>query len=344
MLGVAKGSREMQSTGLGEDIKVHLWVYNHPLFGISDQVAFFVMAFSQNGYEVTVGEHPRSDALNVVIENFSKETKETLQNFCRENHAKVAIIMTEHIDFISDKLFFHGEKLWTNSDYMHPTTQIIRLRNLISLQPFIKFFFVLGDLPELRNIEDVLTGIEVRKIPFPKLVLLDNSSSKPEFSFLFTGFHTEYRRNLMDALSGLDLEVRSPMGFVSHEKRDEMNAQAKLILNIPQRKGWRWLSSMRILAALTCGRATVSLGTNDTCEMSKCTYQIDIEQTGWSDLLASYVNDWQGLYEKAHADYTAMAVEFERKHPFPHDLMEFWAITDGISSRRASGSSGRGVI
>ncbi len=334
----------MHSTGLGGDIKVHLWVYNHPFFGISDQVAFFVMAFSQNGYEVTLGENPRDDALNVVIENFSIESKEKLQAYCKANRSRVAVIMTEHIDFVDRKIIVHGEPLWSQNDYMHPATQVNRLRNLFSLQPFIRCLFVLGDLPELRNIDEVLIGAEVRKIPFPRLDMVDTASSAPEYNFLFTGFHTEYRQKVMSALSGLDLEVRSPMGFVSHEKRDALNGEAKLILNIPQRKSWRWLSSMRILAALRCGRATVSLGTDDTCEMAKCTYQINIDEAGWTDLLTSYVDDWRGLYEKAHADYTAMAVEFERKHPFPHDLMQFWAITDGLSSKRNLGQAGQGVL
>ncbi|KQO79774.1 hypothetical protein [Rhizobium sp. Leaf262] len=323
----------MQSTHHNAKPKINLWVYNHPAFGISDQVAFFVSAFEQNGYEVDVSDRPNNAALNVVIENFAPHTKRVLMEFCNENSARVAVIMTEHIDFVGWKILIHGDPLWSQNDYMQPTTQVTRLRNLIALQPYLKCFFVLGDLPELQNIDEMILDVEVHKIPFPTMPVVQIEGRPPDCDLLFTGVLTDYRQSFLTGLSAMGLVIQSPPGFVSHEKRDEMNEQSKLVLNIPQRRSWRWLSSMRILAALRCGRATVSLGTNDTCEMAKCTYQIDIEKEDWRELLRSYVGDWRGLYERAHADYTAMAVDFERRHPFPHDMVEYWAITDRLSGK-----------
>lgn len=309
-------------------LKINLWTYNHPFFGISDQVSFFVMVFQRNGYDVTVSNSPSDESLNVVIENFDKDTQSTLIEFCRDRKFRVAVIMTEHIDFLDGNILIHGEKLWNTNDYMHPATQINRLRRLIALQPYLRCFFVLGDLPELKNIDKMILGVEVCKIPFPKLDIVETRDVVPESDLLFTGFQTEYRQSLLTNLSAFGLSIRSPSAFVSHEKRDELNQQSKLILNLPQRKSWRWLSSMRILAALRCGRATVSLGTNDTCEMSKCTYQIDIDNKGWKDELKSFVVNWRDLYEKASSDYATMVDDFEHRHPFPHDMIEYWAITD----------------
>ena len=90
---------------------IRLWIYNHPFVGIADQVEFFVAALKQTGYEVTVGSQPREDALNVVIENFSEEGRDTLILFCRSTGKKVAVIMTEHLDFKSGQLFIHGDPL-----------------------------------------------------------------------------------------------------------------------------------------------------------------------------------------------------------------------------------------
>jgi hypothetical protein len=324
-------------------INVHLWTYNHQMVGISDQVEYFRSAFAQNGYSATVGNQPHETALNVVIENFSFATSAVLSEFCERTGKRVAVVMTEHIDFVDGEILMHGEKLWNSNDYMHPASQVERLRNLVSVLKYIKIFFILGDLPELRNISDFMCGSNVRPIAFPRLHRV-GKMIEPKADLMFTGAVTQYRGSLLSYLRAMDLTVQHPSGLVDHDARDRLNRKSRLVLNLPQRKDWRWLSSMRIFAALRCGRATVSLGTDDTCEMAKCTYQINIDEAGWEELLTSYVNDWQGLYEKAHADYTAMAVEFERKHPFPHDLMEFWAITDGISTRRANGSSGRGVI
>ncbi|GGB12356.1 hypothetical protein GCM10011491_45280 [Brucella endophytica] len=310
--------------------KINLWVYNHPFFGISDQVAFFAAACEQNGYEVAVGDKPRHDALNVVIENFEPKTRNTLAEFCRNSQSRVAVIMTEHIDFMDPDIFIHGDPLWQQNDYMHPATQISRLRNLISLQPYLRCLFVLGDLPKLNNIDGMILGINVYNIPFPTIEMINTNDTTPKGELIFTGFYTDYRRSVLAGLSASGLAVHSPPGLVSSEARDKMNGQAKLALNIPQRKNWRWLSSMRILAALRCGRATVSLGTKDISEMAKCTYQIDLDKDDWKDVLKSHVGNWRGLYEEAHSNYTAMADDFARRHPFPHDIMEFWALTNRL--------------
>lgn len=313
------------------------------MVGISDQVEYFRSAFTQNGCSVTVGNQPHETALNVVIENFSSTTSAILAAFCERTGKRVAVVMTEHIDFVDGEILMHGEKLWNSNDYMHPALQVGRLRHLVSIQKYIKAFFILGDLPELKNISDFMCGIKVWPIAFPRLQRV-SKMIEPRADLMFTGAITQYRGSLLSYVRAINLKVEHPSGLVDHDARDRLNRNSRLVLNLPQRKDWRWLSSMRIFAALRCGRATVSLGTDDTCEMAKCTYQINIEEAGWEDLLTSYVDDWWGMYDKAHADYTAMAVEFERKHPFPHDLMQFWAITDGLSSKRNLGQAGQGVL
>jgi hypothetical protein len=107
-----------------------------------------------------------------------------------------------------------------------------------------------------------------------------------------------------------------------------MNRSAGVVLNIPQRKDWRWLSLMRIVAALRCGRATVSLGTQDESQIAACCHQLDIEDCRWPLALKELIDGWPFLYQTAQERYLAMAEEFESAHGFPHDMTEFWAITD----------------
>jgi hypothetical protein len=312
---------------------VHLWIYNHSFFGISDQIEYFAGAFRQNGYSVSVGREPSDTALNVVIENFSVQTRTALIDFCSRTRKRVAVIMTEHIDFVERRIFIHGDPLWSDNDYMHPATQFERLKCLMSCQPYIKFFMVLGDLPELRNFSEMMIGADVRTIPFPRIDRVGtktDAEAPPKNDLLFTGYVTEYRETLLPKSASLGFLVASPRRFVSRKQRDQLNRSAKIVLNIPQRESWQWLSLMRIVAALRCGRATVSLGTNDTSQIAACTYQLDLGSSNWKGELRTHVSNWTTAYDKMYDGYCRLAQEFEQEHPFPHDMMDYWAITDRV--------------
>lgn len=317
---------------------VHLWVYNHPIYGIGDQIEYFWRAFRQHGYPVSIGRKPAESALNVVIENFSVQSRNTLADFCTRTKKRVAVIMTEHIDFVGRRILIHGDPLWSDNDYMHPATQVERLKWLMSCQPFIKFFMVLGDLPELKNFNKLMIGAETRAIPFPTIEHLgpkERRDSQLRHDLLFTGFATEYRERILPEVKALGFSVLFPRKLVSRKQRDSLNYSAKIILNIPQRQNWRWLSLMRIIAALRCGRATVSLGTSDTSRIAACTYQLDILNNDWQDKLGFYVADWPAAYDQMYESYCGLAKEFEEQHRFPHDLMEYWAITDRVRTQHA---------
>ncbi|HEX7684650.1 MAG TPA: hypothetical protein VF446_14150 [Trinickia sp.] len=316
---------------------IHLWIYNHPFYGISDQVEFFVAALTQNGYTVTVGRKPNASVLNVVIENFSPETRDTLIEFCRSTKKRVAVIMTEHLDFEEGEIFIHGSPLWSDNDYMHPTVQVRRIVSLLDCLPYIRCMLVLGDLPELKNVSAMLPGVDVRAIPFPRLERVGDAqlAAAPADDLLFTGIMTDHRAELFTQLKRSNLSIAFPKKFVSRKARDALNRSAKIVLNMPQRRDWRWLSLMRIVAALRCGRATVSLGTGDDSKIAACTYQLDLSEEAWMASLTDHVGHWADRYRTAYANYMGMAEAFERARPFPHDLFDYWSITDRIGRRPA---------
>jgi|CXWL01.1.fsa_nt_gi hypothetical protein len=318
---------------------IHLWVYNHSFVGIGDQVSFAVMAFRQHGYPVSVGRQPRHSSLNVVIEGFSSEnSRDVLVEFCRSSRKRVAMIMTEHIDVEHRRIFFHGAPLGSENDYMHPAAILARIKHLLECIPYLRSFFVLGDLPELRNISTMLPGLDVRAIPFPHL---DGFSSKdtdrccePVNDIVFTGAMTEYRFKLLALLEAGRLSVACPRGFVSRNRRNAMNRSAKVIVNIPQREGWQWLSLMRIVAGLQTGQTTISLGTSDTSKIASCCTQMDIRKQDWISELKQCVDDSKSLFYRNAMNYSVMAKKFEQERPFPHDVFEYWAITDRVCSER----------
>ncbi len=314
---------------------IHLWVYNHPMVGISDQVSFFIMAFQQHGYTVTLGRRPHQSSLNVVIENFSPQSRDVLWEFCQSSKKRVVVIMTEHLDFEHGQIFFHGFPLGSENDYMHPATVLTRVKHLLESLPYIRGIFVLGDLPELRNISAMLPGLEVRAIPFPSLESVTipgvDIASEPTNDLVFTGVETGFRGKVLKLLTTQCFSVAYPNSLVSRCRRNALNRSSKLILNIPQREGWQWLSLMRIVAGLQAGRATISVGTQDTSQIASCCTQLDLRRDEWIRELQQCVADWRSLYLRDIESYSLMAKAFEEEHPFPHDVLEYWSITDRVS-------------
>ncbi len=241
--------------------------------------------------------------------------------------------MTEHLDFQHGQVYFHGAPLGSQNDYMHSTTILTRVKHLLECLPYLRCFFVLGDLPELRNMSTMLPGLDVRAIPFP--VLDSGSSDAVGASFdtvhdlVFTGAVTEYRVKLLSLLEAEGLSVVCPQRFVSRKRRNAVNRSGKVIVNIPQREGWQWLSLMRIIAGLQTGRATISLGTQDASRIASCCTQLDIRDHDWVRKVKQCVDDWKSLYIRDFRSYAAMAQRFEREKLFPHDVIEYWSTTEG---------------
>jgi len=313
---------------------IHLWVYNHSFLGISDQVSFAIKAFQQHGYAVSLGRRPRLSSLNVIIENFSSDNRDVLLKFCRSSKKRVVVIMTEHVDFEHGQIFFHGAPIGSQNDYMHPSLIMERTIHLLECLPHIRCLLVLGDLPELRNFTTLLPGLDVRHIPFPGLDEVPIQDVKRTAhmvnDLVFTGLLTEYRLEILDTLKKRGLSVVCPKAMVPRKRRDALSRSAKVILNIPQREGWRWLSLMRIRAGLQVGRATISIGTDDISRIASCCTQLDIRKDTWISELQQIVANWKSLYLRDVENYSLMAEAFESEHPFPHDVFEYWSITDRV--------------
>lgn len=308
---------------------VHLWVYNHPVQMISDQIEFFFLIMQQNGYPVTMGRNPKDTALNVVIENFSEMTSRTLIDYCERTGKRVAVIMTEHLDLVGDELFIHGDRLWNNNDYMHPATQVSRIKNLMDCVPYFRAVFVLGDLPELIGSGSMFPGLTVRTLPFPELVSVDLTNQEPMHEVVFSGALTAFRDQTLRAIAERFVLAQTSK-FLPRKGRDRLNESARVVLNIPQRPNWRWLSLMRIIAALRCGRATVSIGTQDQSCIAECCIQL--HEVEWEDELRRVVNNWPHAYQDCLTRYESMRQSFLAKHRFPNDLMEYWSLLERLDT------------
>ncbi|SCY21035.1 hypothetical protein SAMN05216420_103194 [Nitrosospira sp. Nl5] len=307
------------------ELPIRLWIFNHPIRYITEQIEFFYLALKSQGREVTISNHPDPSALNVVIENFNKHSAGVVETFCRKYHKRVGMILTEHLDFYQDEIFFHGTRLGIDSDYMHPATKRERLLNLILLREHTKCFFRLGDLPMLSGIERMLPGIPVITIPFPELKLTDRSprslSEPPAYDFIFTGYLTNYRRQILGKLGKqYNLWVANTMS--SRRRRDALNTMGRFVLNIPQNENWPWISSMRVLAALRCGRVTVTTNTDRGGAIPPICLQFDKKElfgTAVADALVKY----EHIFEEKFNAYTTF-VTSKQNAPFPEDVFAVW--------------------
>jgi hypothetical protein len=311
---------------------IRLWIFNHRVRGISDQVDFFVQAMRMNGYQVTVSNRPAENSLNIVIESFDYDSFMRVADFCQMRNKRVAIIATEHMDFVGGDLFFHGRVLdGTYDDYMHPASKRTRLRYLAVLTEHASAFLRLGDLPELLGIKRMFPGMAVYSIPFPTLIARDRGVGTrrhlgPQYDFSFCGNMTDYRQKILRDI-GRHYRVVVIDSQMSRRVRDGANASSRLVLNIPQRADWKWISTMRVWAALRCERATVSIidsgSDSERGLIARASVNISAKDVD-GDYLRAVVSSSERVYEQMLGYYLNLAGE-PMNLPFPVAFFELWA-------------------
>lgn len=308
---------------------IHLWIFNHPFKGVSEQVDFFCSSLRDQGLAVTVSRYPRRDALNVVIENFSIEATDRILAFCEESRKRVAVILTEHLDFRGSTLFFHGQPITKVNDYMDPGNKISRMTNLLVLRDRISLLLRLGDLPKLEKFENVVPGVPVRSIPYPFTSPANRELKgfKAEYDFAFTGVLTKYRRQTLARLQK-SYRVYVPHGYgvqnlVSRRMRDAINCQAKLVLNIPQTADWQWVSPMRVLAALRCQRLTATFKPREETLIDCASVFTTFTGSNLSHEVEQALEDPKEIYFRKLDAYNSM-VRSDRNPAFPHGDFSLW--------------------
>jgi hypothetical protein len=305
---------------------VNLWVFNHPLRYITEQVEFFCSALRAGGYRVRVSNRPSPSSLNVLIENFHSAAVVPIVEFCNAFGKRIAVILTEHLDFVDGNILFHGVRLHSRDDYMLPMVKMERLSNLMILRSQIRCFLRLGDLPRLINIERMMPGIPVRTVPFPALAPAERAAldrpGGPDVDFAFTGQMTVYRQRILERLQR-DFKVIGGSDMVPRRRRDAMNARARLVLNIPQSRRWPWLSTMRILAALRCRRATLALGECEESAIAPSCLRLREDELTPTRLRIA-LNHHEEEFRARLAGYEAL-VRSSLNPPFPHGEFELWA-------------------
>ena len=109
----------------------------------------------------------------------------------------------------------------------------------------------------------------------------------------------------------------------SRRRRDAINSVAKLVLNLPQNPGWRWISTMRVLAGMRCRRATAAIGNYEPTAIAPFCITIasnEVLRNELSEALAKYDTHFEHLHERYETFVHSAA-----NASFPHDELDLWA-------------------
>lgn len=308
--------------------KIRLWIFNNPIRGITDQLDFLRFSLQSAGYVVSISNHPAPDALNVLIENLNEKTYPELEKFCKATGKRVAVVMTEHVDFVDRGIYFHGLPFNIPTEYMHAMTRRVRLLHLLIAKQHLRAFFRLGDLPALIGLDDMFPGIPIATLPFPQIPVQDRAlgvNANMTHDLVFTGALTSYRRHVLDLL-GQQFNILVADKQVSRRRRDAMTAQAKAVLNIPQDADWRWISSMRIMAAWRCGRPVVNVGLGMEGILGPCCLNVAPELKEFG-LVRKLLEEPLSAFQRQKAAYDCYVMS-EGNGVFPDALFRTWAITE----------------
>lgn len=240
-----------------DPVPIRIWTFNNPINGIADQLEFAMAVLKLEGFHVTISKRPCPKSLNIVIENIQSDSYQVINDFCESFNKKIAIIMTEHIDYVENRLFFHGKPFEAPTEYMHKYTRKNRFLHLLLSTQNISFFLRLGDLPSLDGLGRIFLNTEVRTLPFPP-IRNHFLEGEREYDFIFSGFLTKYRKEVFSELKAYKTLILP--GGLSRKVRDKHIASASFVLNVPQDAEWGWVSTMRVLSAWRNGIPVLNIG------------------------------------------------------------------------------------
>lgn len=311
-----------------ESKQLHIWTFNNPIRGISDQIEFLLDSVSENGYKASVSRRPSVQGLNIIIENLDESTLAVVAKFSRDTGKRLAVVVTEHMDFKDGKILFHGAPLESPSEYMHPVSKQIRLIHLFLARPYVRYLLKLGDLPSLEGVDRMFPSIPILTLPFPYIKAANRAArggGEPQYDFVFAGNLTRYRERVLAMFSGR-FSLYVVKRALSRRQRDAAYSRARVVLNIPQDPDWVWVSSMRVLAAWRCGRPVINVGNAASGEVAPfCCNVPDVE--GGEALLRVVVGRYREEAARQMQQYHLFCGRTEAP-AFPHAALWAWSVVE----------------
>ena len=112
---------------------------------------FLKLFFSELGWRFTIGDALDPSALNIRIEYFSTEICRSIENFCQATGKKIAIVVTEHMDYHDGRVFAYGEPLFEGERDTEYFVRILngvrRFAGFVQAAHSSRMLLTLGDSP-----------------------------------------------------------------------------------------------------------------------------------------------------------------------------------------------------
>jgi hypothetical protein len=232
------------------------WPYSHKN-SISDQLWTLQTIL----YDLNV-PHTISDSLdpiskNIFIENVSSGLVDQINNFCEKHKKKIVVVPTEFIEISNKDIreFYLNGCLVKDKD-QESSEFLLRVNNLFKIAHNIEAFVSLAGQPSLEEYCR-LFGVSLSfNLGLPNRTVEFSVSDEGKYDFYFSGAMTQYRRDQISELQN-KFSIRVERFFISETERTKHLGKCNYNLNIPQRPDWKWLSTMRVLFGLRCGKFTV---------------------------------------------------------------------------------------
>lgn len=257
VVGRVPGKRNSYGLHVHKKMMVNLATLSHPIAMISDQISSVRLALSRIGFPVQTSNECRDDSLNIVPEGFTRFAALYISEYCAMKRKKIAVLMTEHID-LERRVLINDVPVGDPNEYL--PNGYDRLANLLYVLPHVRFFLIVGHLPDPEKLTRVFRAIPIIKVPYMPI----EGASVPSFSgrrfeLCFTGSLTNHREAVMEAL---DRHFKCVCMFADNPEVRRMTiANSHFNLQIPQNTSWRHISPMRVIFALRAGTATLNVTT-----------------------------------------------------------------------------------
>lgn len=226
-------------------MKINLVYGNHWNFGIGvgDTFKYLSLALIQSGYKVAISKELELCSLNILLENFDEDYSEKLIELKKQG-GKFIVIATE---FITSETFNNFNSTLDISYYSDQKYWFKRFKHFISVAEIADGIWHLSDIAA--NDYEKYLGRPVHYLPHQYVSNFNSvkhrAKEQKDIDFLFTGSMTEYRKQILTALTKRGFSVTASSSLTAPFHRDDLIARSKFCLNIPQFETWPYPSQSR---------------------------------------------------------------------------------------------------
>jgi len=243
----------------------------------------------------------------IIIEYFDDFLISKLKNFLVDKDIEIYVILTEHMDLVGKKFYFHGDDILNKSDYMDSRDKITRICGLLSISPYVSGFLRLFDLPELTNFNHIINNSNIYNL-HSNSIINNYKNRKKGYDFLFYGKITVYRRKILNELNN-NFKIKIVADFIKNDELQILSDNSLFVLSIPQNEDWKWSSPMRVIKSLKMGVPVLSISNKLKGKISDIILNLSINEADFVNLLRKSLLNSEKIFISQLIDFNKLCNE-----------------------------------